>query len=253
MFHFLDFDAPIELEEVLAEFRQNLDVLDDRVKQVTERLIPRFKDIQVEVSTDMKRVFIVFIEETFSNCQRRVRGTSSTSLPNAQWSCQGSNTLRAVRAQGNILAPDSYGRANLPSVTRVQFSAPTLAADLNLFQYDLPYRPTIHPTLQDPVSLLPRPKSKKPQGSAKQEEDHQAVLWHGPQPVRSWFEQRIYNAVYPFQALIESPNTVSTQGESSWPPSTLSVQEDDQQRVEKDMGIPLHQDSDATSVDVFTP
>ncbi|KAK3339668.1 hypothetical protein B0T25DRAFT_560366 [Lasiosphaeria hispida] len=85
-----DWEAPIELEEVFAEIRQNINVLRERVKHEAERLVPQHIDTQNKVWSSFTHLFIFFLEQTLSSCQQRVRGNSSISMFGPLWPRGGS-------------------------------------------------------------------------------------------------------------------------------------------------------------------
>ncbi|KAK0639871.1 hypothetical protein B0T16DRAFT_519044 [Cercophora newfieldiana] len=87
-----DWDAPIEMEEVVVEIRQNIGLLRARVKDEAERLVPQPIDAQNEVFANLTRVFVLFLEQILSSCQQRVRGNSSISLFKPLWPRVGSPT-----------------------------------------------------------------------------------------------------------------------------------------------------------------
>ncbi|GAB1319574.1 hypothetical protein MFIFM68171_09784 [Madurella fahalii] len=85
-----DWEAPIELEEVFVEIRQNISVLHERVKHEAEKLVPQHIDTQKKVCSRFTHIFIFFLEQTLSSCQQRVRGKSSISLFGPLWPRSGS-------------------------------------------------------------------------------------------------------------------------------------------------------------------
>lgn len=247
----LDFYAPIELEEVLDEFQRNINVLDHRVKQVVERLLPRFKDIQARVSLGMTRVFVIFISETFSNCQRRVRGTTSpVSLSNPQWSSRGGAAPRAMSVQDNFLRPAAaVGRDNISSFSGGQLSEPSLAPGLRFFQFKVPYHPPASQTQRQTALLSAQSRDNSPRDSAEDDTVRQAAVCLSPPSIGSLNSQ--------IAELLNGSNEVAIQGKASLSFCTSDIQdpEDSQEGMEMEMETSCLIDSDASMspVDEFTP
>ncbi|KAK0627335.1 hypothetical protein B0T14DRAFT_512438 [Immersiella caudata] len=83
-----DWEPPIELEEYFFEIKQRLDVFRERVKLETRNLIPDHEATQVRIWSSMTDIFVFFLEQTMSSCQRRVRGNTGISYfgPDCSWS-----------------------------------------------------------------------------------------------------------------------------------------------------------------------
>ncbi|KAK0710837.1 hypothetical protein B0H67DRAFT_646264 [Lasiosphaeris hirsuta] len=149
-----DWEAPIELEEVLVEMRQNIGTLREQVSHEAEKLLPHYKDAQLNVSSRMTHMFIFFLEQTLSSCQQRLRGNSAISLFDPQW-------------------PYSRGSAKRES----DDSLMGLGDWSRVFHYNLTYSPLSVPSCA-PSSLSLTMRTTDQQVFIKQQPIRiQAVLW----------------------------------------------------------------------------
>jgi len=105
--------------------QQNMSGLRSRVELETKKLIPHYKDAQMEVSSTMTQTMALFLEQTLSNCQQRVRGNSSISLSGPQWPDQNDRTSHDLQGVGSW--PQFLHYKLLPSAQLVHggFCAPS--------------------------------------------------------------------------------------------------------------------------------